>query len=81
MALFITKDLQDKPASPFLHHASFAVGFEQDGRFADAAQSWHLAMKVAVKESDVRWAEDRRAFCRHAIKNDWGQQYACGGVQ
>lgn len=81
MALFITKELQDKTASPFLHHASFAAGFEQDGRFADAAESWQLAMKVAVKESDVRWAEDRCAFCRHAIKNEWGQQYAGGGVQ
>lgn len=81
MALFITKDLQDKPASPFLHHASFAVGFEQDGRFADAVLSWEMAQQAAVKEVDRLWAGDRRAFCSSALARGWGQHYAGGGVQ
>ena len=81
MALFITKEMHGKPTTPFLHHASFAVAFEQDGRFADAALSWDMAQRAAVKEVDRLWADDRRAFCSSALARGWGQHYAGGGVQ
>lgn len=81
MALFITKDTQGKATTPYLHHASYAVAFEQDGRFADAFLSWEMAQRAAVKEVDRLWADERRAFCSSALARGWGQHYAGDGVQ
>ncbi|MGK3122881.1 ANR family transcriptional regulator [Candidatus Pantoea formicae] len=76
MAIFITEEMLGKPCSPFLKHASHAVMFERDGKFAEAVMSWEAAAPHADKDIDRVWADDRRAFCNSALARGWGQQYA-----
>ncbi|WP_080178777.1 ANR family transcriptional regulator [Salmonella enterica] len=56
-------------------YAAYALGAgraERDGEYGKAAELWRRAADAPCNASQLRWAQDRAAFCENAHIKGWG---------
>ena len=65
-------DRLTKTPAPYLRMASIAAEAESAGAYGLAARAWEAAARLARREVNRQWAEERGALCENAQRRGWG---------
>jgi hypothetical protein len=61
-----------KTPAPYIRMANIAAEAESAGAYGFAARAWEAAARLARRETNRQWAEERCALCENAQRRGWG---------